>query len=177
MNEMLKKTLRAAAICVAVTGCKSASFMSRQPDAVCVVAPLGGSAVSGKVSFTQEANDVLVEVELSGLSQGPHGIHIHEHGDCSTVGEAAGGHFNPFSRSHGMAAMAESHAGDLGNIVADAKGNARLSLRDQFVQLGGANGVLGRAIIVHAQEDDRVSQPGGNAGGRIACGLITAVVR
>jgi len=158
-----------------ISGCQSIGFMTSSPSARCELAPLSGSQARGSVTFTQKENGVLVEADLMGLSPGKHGIHIHAHGDCSMQGEAAGPHFEPGNATHGSAAMATSHEGDLGNIVADAKGKARLSILDPWLMLTGDRGILGRSVILHAGEDDLVSQPGGNAGARIACGPIRAL--
>jgi Cu-Zn family superoxide dismutase len=159
-------------------GCARACFMAGHPAATCQVSALGSGAAYGKVTFTQEDEDVLVEAEFHGLTPGKHGIHIHEHGDCDSVdGASAGGHFNPTHRQHGMAGMEDSHEGDLGNITADSSGHARLTLRDKWLKLSGDDGILGRSVIVHAFEDDLSSQPAGNSGPRIACGIISAAVR
>jgi Cu-Zn family superoxide dismutase len=156
-------------------GCTQDAFMSGHPQAVCQVSSLGSGPISGTVFFTQETGEILVEADIKGLKPGSHGIHIHEHGDCGGVeGKAAGGHFNPTKGMHGMAGMVGGHEGDLGNIVADANGEGRLTLRDKVLELSGANSILGRSIIVHADADDLVSQPAGNSGARIACGVIVA---
>lgn len=177
---MLSKHIAASLFaCAALfgVGCKSMGFMAGSPSAICTLAPVAGSSTTGRVAFTQKEDGILVEAELYGLAPGKHGIHIHEHGDCGNSAEAAGGHFNPTMASHGGAAMQMSHEGDLGNITADAKGHGRMSVMDRWLKLSGDHGILGRSIIVHAQEDDLVSQPSGNAGSRVACGLITASVR
>lgn len=158
--------------------CKSMGFKAGRPEAVCQVASLGTGSVHGTVSFSLEAQGMLVEAELDGLTPGKHGIHIHEHGDCGgDAAAAAGGHFNPMGLAHGAAASMGSHEGDLGNIMADGAGHARLSLHDPGLQLTGEHGILGRSVVVHAAEDDLASQPAGNSGARIACGLITAAPR
>ena len=151
--------------------------MTGKPSATCLLAPLANGTVTGKVTFTQQSSGILVEADLNGLSPGKHGIHIHEHGDCSDAGAAAGDHFNPGQAMHGRAIMEMSHEGDLGNIVADATGHARLAVLDPWLKLEGDRGIYGRSVIVHAMEDDSVGQPGGNSGARIACGLINASAR
>jgi len=159
-------------------GCASGPFMAGHPSAVCTLSPLGASTVSGRVTFTQEDGDILVEAEISGLTPGKHGIHVHEHGNCEgNDGVAAGEHFNPTQQPHGKAASGDSHAGDLGNITADASGHARLSLKDPWLKMSGDAGILGRSIVVHAMEDDLNTQPSGNSGACIACGRINAAVR
>jgi Cu-Zn family superoxide dismutase len=140
--------------------------------AVCMVQPLSGSKVTGKVTFTQQADGVEVEAEFTGLTPGKHGFHVHEFGDCSKMdGSCAGGHFNPDKMKHGAPDAAERHVGDLGNIEADADGKATYKRVDTMISLSGPHSILGRAIIVHANPDD-YSQPTGNAGGRVGCGVI-----
>ncbi|HXC65029.1 MAG TPA: superoxide dismutase family protein [bacterium] len=175
----LNRSLLAASIAVAaLTGCAALGIVSAKPDAICMVSPLSDGNARGQVSFTQEADDVLVVVDLVNLSPGKHGIHIHQNGDCGgTAGEAAGPHFNPGGKPHGMPGTEMSHEGDLGNVIADARGHAHMELRDRLLTLAGGNGILGRSVVVHFQADDEVSQPAGNSGARIACGVITAVLR
>lgn len=144
-----------------------------------------GSQVFGYANFTQEGNEVRVHVTVWGLDTfddfqaGPKGTHIHENGDCGRTftdgqnvpGGAAGGHFNPDNRSHG------EHAGDLGNMEVDEDGVGTLDVTVTNINLGSnaTHDVIGRALVVHAGEDDLESQPAGAAGGRILCGLIEAV--
>jgi Cu-Zn family superoxide dismutase len=140
--------------------------------AVCVVTPLGDSKVKGKVTFTKQADGVLVAAEISGLTPGDHGFHVHQWGDISSAdGMSTGGHFNPGNHQHGRPEATERHAGDFGNITADAQGNAKYNKVDKVMKLEGPESVIGRAIIIHANPDD-FSQPVGNAGGRIATGVI-----
>jgi Cu-Zn family superoxide dismutase len=142
--------------------------------AMATVAPTQGSTVAGTVTFTAGKTGVHVVADLTGLAPGEHGFHIHEKGDCSAPdGASAGGHFNPGGHPHG-APGAEHHAGDLGNITADAAGKAHLEADFPFMTLAGADTIVGRAVIVHAGRDDLQTQPTGNAGGRQACGVIKA---
>jgi superoxide dismutase, Cu-Zn family len=133
-----------------------------------------GNATSGTVTFTQKGDKVAVEAKVSGLTPGGHGFHIHEKGDCSSGdGMSAGGHFNPTSKPHGNPAAAEHHAGDIPMLVADASGNATLSIELGGMTVGsGATDVIGKAVIVHKDADDYTTQPTGNSGARVACGLI-----
>ncbi|MFQ5669005.1 MAG: superoxide dismutase family protein [Acidobacteriota bacterium] len=139
-----------------------------------VLAPLGDSGVSGKVVFTETQQGVKVGAHVSGLTPGAHGFHIHEIGDCSSSdGKSAGGHFNPLGVPHAGPDADQAQAGDLGNITADASGQAELSMVSSRITLGeGPTGIAGRAVILHAQADDLTSQPTGAAGGRVACGVI-----
>lgn len=156
---------------LAFVGCDG----DRGPSATAELKALGGSGVTGKATFSPEGDKVHVEAELSGLTPGKHGFHIHDFGDCSAPdGKSAGDHFNPQGNQHG-APGASSHPGDLGNIEADANGRATLSLLVEAVTIDtGTLGIVGRGLIVHEKADDLVSQPVGEAGGRVACAVIKA---
>jgi Cu-Zn family superoxide dismutase len=144
--------------------------------AVAVMNPLGSSGVSGTVTFTKAEQGVKVEAKLAGLKEGDHGFHVHEFGDCSAPdGASAGGHFNPGAEPHAGPHDAQRHTGDMGNVKAAADGTATLSYVDPRASLDGPNSVLGRGVIVHANPDDFKTQPTGNAGGRVACGVIGVV--
>ena len=112
--------------------------------------------------------------ELTGLQPGQHGFHIHEFGDCSDVAKAAsaGGHFNPTNHQHGAPDASDRHEGDLGNIEADAQGKAHVDITDKVLKLSGNESIIGHAVIVHEKADDLKTQPTGDAGGRLACGVI-----
>jgi len=139
------------------------------------LAPTAGSQVHGTVTFRQEGDKVRVHAEISGLTPGEHGFHVHEVGDCSDPeGKSAGGHFNPDGLDHGGPHDAIRHVGDLGNLLADESGTAVLDTEDALVALDGASSVIGRSVIVHADPDDMTSQPTGAAGARVACGVIEA---
>ena len=134
-----------------------------------------GSQVAGTVSFTETTSGVQVVAEVSGLTPGKHGFHVHEKGDCSDPeGKSAGGHFNPGGTEHGAPDADVHHAGDLGNLMAGEDGNARLEAVFEGVSLSGDDGLIGRGLIVHADPDDLSSQPTGNAGARVACAVIEA---
>lgn len=146
---------------------------SHHSKAVAVLHPTDGNTVSGTVTFTNENGAVKVVADLSGLKPGTHGFHIHEFGDCSAKdGTSAGGHFNPGAMPHGAPSDKQRHAGDLGNIVADADGKAHVEVADSVLKLDGDMSIIGRGVIVHAAADDLKTQPTGNAGGRQACGVI-----
>ncbi len=141
--------------------------------AIAVLNPTEGSKVKGYVSFERDGKAVHVVAMVDGLSPGPHGFHIHEYGDCSSPeANSAGGHYNPFDQPHGGPTAEKRHVGDLGNIVADKSGHARLELTDKLLKLEGPHSIVGRAVIVHARADDFKTQPTGNAGARVACGVI-----
>jgi Cu-Zn family superoxide dismutase len=144
------------------------------PWAEADVKPLGTNTVTGQVMFHVLANGVEVRGTFKGLTPGEHGFHIHEFGDCSAAdGSSAGPHFNPGGHAHGGPATPESHAGDYGNLNADANGTASFVYVSKRITLDSSETtVVGRAVIVHEKQDDLSSQPAGNAGPRIGCGVI-----
>ena len=142
------------------------------------LASASGSLVSGKLSLMPMDDGVHLTGEIGGLKpNSSHGIHIHEKGDCSAAdASSAGGHFNPSSEAHGKVDQSVHHGGDMNNISANAEGIATVDVHASGVVLGGgvANDAVGKAVIVHADPDDYTSQPSGNAGARVACGVIAA---
>jgi len=157
-----------------IVGCSGDAYQPiPKADAVAVLMPTAGNTISGTVIFAKSGKAMRVIAEVSNLSPGAHGFHIHEFGDCRAAdGSSAGGHFNPDNSSHGAPNADPSHVGDLGNIVADESGVGKLDLLVARPDLEGPNGIIGRSIIVHADPDDLKTQPTGNAGARIACGVI-----
>jgi Cu-Zn family superoxide dismutase len=142
--------------------------------AMATIESRSGSTVSGQASFVEQPGGVLVEIVVHHAPPGWHAVHVHEKGDCSAPdATSAGGHFNPATKSHGSPHASEHHAGDLGNMWVDEQGEGHhvLLMPDLSVK-DGPTSVRGRAIIVHAGVDDLVTQPTGNAGGRIGCGAI-----
>lgn len=145
-------------------------------NVVNIVSTADGKTVFAQLSVTEEPNGVLIQGTFKGVPDpGNHGIHIHENGSCAEKGDAAGGHFNPDNRPHGNLAHrghAEAHAGDMGNVEIDDKGNGsfKFLLGASSLHEGRYN-VAGKAIILHEKADD-FGQPTGNAGGRIGCGVI-----
>ncbi|QDK36336.1 superoxide dismutase family protein [Bdellovibrio sp. NC01] len=136
-----------------------------------------GTKQKGMVHLTEATpGHMTVEVMVEGLKPGPHGFHIHEKGDCSGKDfSAAGGHFNPTGVKHGAPGTG-SHAGDMGNIMVDRKGKATVTINVEGIDLGpGPNGIVGKSIIVHQGKDDLKSQPAGNSGPRVLCGVIEAM--
>jgi Cu-Zn family superoxide dismutase len=141
--------------------------------AVAELSATQGNKVKGKIVFIQEDAGVHVMADVTGLAPGEHGFHIHEKGDCSSPdGKSAGDHFNPTGMPHAGPTDVKRHVGDLGNLTADASGKAQYDRVDAQLAFEGTNSILGRAVIVHATKDDLSSQPAGNAGARIACGVI-----
>ena len=168
--QFANPTLRGALVAAAATACALSLPALAANAAHADLGPASGSAVSATVVVTPVAGGVHLEVKATGLSPGVHGFHVHEVGDCSAAdASSAKGHFNPGATAHGM------HAGDLPDLTADANGVARLSADVHGVELGdGITSILGRAFVIHADPDDHKSQPAGNAGKRIACGVIRA---
>jgi Cu-Zn family superoxide dismutase len=144
------------------------------PTARASLRPTMGNMASGVVEFTETPEGGLaISVELAELAEGNHGLHIHETGDCSAPdASSAGEHFNPGDRAHGSPNDEIHHAGDLGNVSADARGIVVANLETSELALEGDYGVVNRAIIVHTGEDDFQSQPSGNSGDPVACGVI-----
>lgn len=137
--------------------------------------PTQGNAVGGIVTFTEEAGKVRAVANVTGLKPGSHGFHVHEKGDCSAPdGTSAGGHFNPSGAPHGDPHKGhQHHAGDMPMLVADKNGKAQLTVEMKGVTVAdGPSSLVGRAVIVHADADDHATQPTGNSGARVACGLI-----
>ncbi len=163
--------------CALLAACSGTNnIFSKKQSATAVLAPTKGNSVSGTVNFTQKGDVVLVEAKINGLKpNGTNGIHVHEKGNCSAAdASSAGGHFNPSSSQHGGPAGATRHGGDLGNLKADANGYAQISEEISGISLGtDPTSIIGRAVIVHAGADDLKSQPAGNSGARVACGLIS----
>ena len=138
-------------------------------EAVAVFASTSGSDVKGVIYLTQEDGYVQLTGKVINLEPGKHGFHIHQYGDLTKKdGTAAGGHYNPSGHEHG-APGAHSHVGDLGNITADDKGEAKVDIKAEGLKL---HMVLGRSLVVHAKADDLKSQPSGAAGPRVGVGVI-----
>lgn len=141
--------------------------------AVCVLHPTEGNNASGIIKFEKTEGGIKIIADVEGLTPGKHGFHIHEFGDCSRLdGKSAGGHFNPEGTDHGAPDAAVRHVGDLGNLVANDEGKAHYEMIDTYISFDGLHSIIGRAVIVHAGEDDLTSQPTGAAGARVACGVI-----
>lgn len=170
----MKRALIVATSFAALSGC---AFLPPVPIAVADLSPTQGNTANGTVTFVERSGKLIVDGRFHGLTPGLHGIHIHEKGDCSAPDAmSAGGHYNPTGEPHGGPDSAKRHGGDLGNLTADASGNARLSatLDAGVVGIGklAGNSINGKAMVIHADPDDLKSQPAGNSGKRVACGVI-----
>ena len=164
---------------IVLTGCKSSDHGDKdhggRRHARAELNPASGSNVRGTVDFFEAAGGVRVVAKVSGLTPGDHGFHIHDKGDCSAPdASSAGGHFNPTGAKHGGPSDTERHAGDFGNLTADASGNAKAQFVSRSISFDGPTSIVGKGVIVHAKADDLKSQTPtpGNAGPRVACGNI-----
>jgi superoxide dismutase, Cu-Zn family len=171
---MRKTRLVLYTLVATLAGCAS---LPRDLTAHATLESRSASAATGRVSLVEHHGSVRAHVEIHGLAPGSeHGFHVHDKGDCSAPdASSAGGHFNPGGMVHGRAGTGPHHAGDLPSVVADAKGNVNATLVLTGVTLAaGAESIVGHAIVLHAKRDDYTTQPAGDAGPRIACGVITS---
>ena len=182
----IKKSATALAVgslvCIALMGLRSPA-VARQEEkkahpkdaaiskAVAILLATKGSKAEGRVTFTQTEHGVHVKGEISGLTPGEHGFHVHEFGVWSPDGKAAGGHFNPTAQKHGEREASKRHIGDLGNIKANENGSAVIDFVDPHLTFHGSHSIIGRGLVVHEKADD-YGQPVGNAGGRVAVAVI-----
>ncbi len=181
----------AAAIALVAAGCASSSGTASSgasassssssanaaegPQARATIEPKSGSTVSGTATFTElGSGGVRVRVHIENAPPGTHGLHLHEKGDCSDPeAKSAGGHFNPGQMPHAGPKDEKRHAGDLGNIEIGANGKGDLDVRSDLLTVRpGPNSVAGRSVVFHEKADDLTTQPTGNAGGRLGCGVI-----
>lgn len=169
----MKKYVLLSLALLLVVSCAS---MSSGPSASATLSSTSGSTATGTVKLKQLGDgSVRVTVDLTGVPPGVHGFHFHDKGDCGDNGNAAGGHFNPSATAHGAPAVDPHHAGDFGNVTADAQGRVHAEFTTHSVTVAdGPNSAIGHAVILHANPDDLVTQPTGNAGARIACGIVQA---
>lgn len=145
--------------------------------AIAKIDPKSGSELLGVAVFKEEAGQITLVIDLSKAPAGKHAAHLHEKGDCSAPdGTSAGAHWNPTTEAHGKWGHGAHHLGDIGNIEVgeDKAGRITLTTDKWSIGTGATNDIVGKAVIVHAVEDDFTTQPTGNAGGRIGCGVVTA---
>ncbi len=163
----------------------SLHFISREQQKAVVVLT-GTAGVAGTLTLTQEdpSGATTVVGDITGLEPGKHGLHVHEFGDTTNGCMSTGPHFNPNNMTHGAPTDAIRHAGDLGNVIADA-GGCKFTIKDMQIPLTGKNSIVGRAFVIHELEDDlgkgdnseigtqgKTSSTTGNAGARLACGVV-----
>jgi Cu-Zn family superoxide dismutase len=150
------------------------------PGATAILESADDPKLSGTVTFTQLVDAVRIEINVAGADHpGPHGIHLHENGKCEhdPAGKhytSAGGHFNPTAAPHACRESTTHHAGDFGNIEIQPDGTGHLVVVTAMLSLRGPNSPIGKAVILHTGADDCKTQPTGNSGGRLACGLVSA---
>lgn len=162
-------------ILLAVALAVPALAFAQGATAVAVLEPRSGSKVKGKATFTEHEGKVVMKLVVSGLTPGDHAIHLHDVGDCSAPDAmSAGGHWNPTAEKHGRWGRAPFHHGDIGNLYANRKGKAELTFETELWSIGTGKpaDIIGRSVIIHAKVDDYATQPTGNAGERVACGVI-----
>jgi Cu-Zn family superoxide dismutase len=180
---MLKKSLLGLSLSTAIaaaflglSGCATVATVTSPGKAIAKINPASGSDVHGSVTFEQRGDKVQVIADVSGFAPNTvHGFHIHAIGDCSKWdATSAGGHFNPEHEPHGKGE--DRHVGDMPNLVADSNGVAKMSVELDKMTLknNSKDDIIGKAVIVHAWPDDYKSQPTGNAGARVGCGVIKA---
>ena len=169
----MKRNLFAVAAAALLAACQS---MPDEPlRATAALQPTKGNKTFGEATFEEAGGKVRVIVFAQGLKPGQeHGFHIHEAGDCSSGdGMSTKGHFNPHGKPHGQPSSAERHAGDLPALRADKGGRAKVDVTVDVITIGpGPASIVGRGLIIHADPDDYKTQPTGNAGARMACGVI-----
>lgn len=154
--------------------------MNQKP--IQAIAVFDGKKIKGSVLFTEDLkqNVVIIDIHLEGLKKnGLHGFHVHESGDLTDKCESMCAHFNPYKKTHGCPGMKNRHVGDLGNLQTDPNGCAHYKVVDDIIKLRGSKAnIIGRGLIIHADEDDcghgdnESSLTNGNAGKRIACAVI-----
>jgi Cu-Zn family superoxide dismutase len=167
----MRHSTAAPLLCAIFAACSAAA---QAQTATATLAPTVGNTAKGTVTFTQKGDKVTVNATISGLTPGGHGFHVHEKGDCSAPDAAsAGGHFNPTGKPHGNPNTPDHHAGDMPMLQADASGNATLNAELTVITIGsGATDIVGKSVVVHKDADDFKTQPTGNSGARVACGVI-----
>lgn len=182
MNFKLSNTKTAFGLFVFASflmySCSSLNNASGKKASAVISATKSSMPGSGTINFVQKGNQVAMKLEISfpGKANQSVAVHIHEHGDCGNEGNDAHGHWNPTKNSHGKWGDAQFHLGDIGNVQLDANGKGSTSITtDKWsIGTGADNDVVGRGLIVHDGVDDYVTQPTGNAGSRIGCGVITS---
>jgi Cu-Zn family superoxide dismutase len=167
----MKKLVVISFALLAAMGCQTTKT---GPMAMAVLTPISGSSAMGTVHMTElKDGSVEVAIDIKNVPPGVHGFHIHEVGDCSDNGNAAKGHFNPMSMPHGAPDVPQHHSGDFGNVTANANSEVNTKFTTRSITLSpGPTSALGHAVILHANPDDLTTQPTGNAGARIACGIV-----
>lgn len=172
MRAFLKPALLTILTLFAVS-CNREDHGEKIKEAHAYLNATSGNRVRGSVTFTAVEGGVKIIADIDNLTPGEHGFHIHEHGNCSASdASSAGGHFNPTNKQHAGPDAANRHEGDLGNLIADENGHAHYERIDKVISLNGPNSIIGKSVIVHEKADDYKTQPSGDSGDRVACGVI-----
>lgn len=175
-SALLVTALTACGGAATATATNSTEVLYEGPDkAVAYLSPTqGNEGLSGHVVFQKGNDGIDISAHIEGLdANSEHGFHVHQYGDCSAAdGTSAGGHFNPEGLPHGGPGHDARHVGDLGNVRVDDRGMVQHEDIDSKLSMAGEHSILGRAVVVHAGHDDMNSQPTGNAGARLLCGVI-----
>jgi Cu-Zn family superoxide dismutase len=175
MTTTTTTTTTMLALIVGAALAASGGALAEDATAVAKLEPRSGSKVTGTATFTERAGRVTMKIVVKGLKPGTHAIHLHELGDCSAPdASSAGGHWNPTGEKHGRWGHAPFHHGDIGNLAANKKGEAELTFDSDLWTIDGGKpaDIVGRSVVIHAKQDDFATQPTGNAGKRVACGVI-----
>ncbi len=169
-----KSRVLAAGLAVVLGGAFAGAALARGPMARAELKPRSGGTESGTVTFEQQGDAVTIVAHIEGAKPGVHGLHVHDKGDCGAPDfTSAGGHFNPAGVGHGCPDRDERHAGDFGSITIGEDGSGHLEMTVTGITVAaGPNSVVGKAVIFHENPDDCTTQPTGNAGGRLACGVF-----
>ena len=164
--------------------------MNNSIKAICVLTHTKSPSIKGTIRFEEDGDETVIRINIQGLTPGKHGFHIHQAGDLTDGCTSACSHFNPSNKTHGGPNDRKRHAGDLGNITASKTGKVKTTRRDHIIKLRGKYNIIGRAVVIHKDEDDlgkggldkngniinekihNESLKTGNAGERIACGVI-----
>ncbi len=170
----MKKIILVTLVCLAAIAC---SHAKNGPMAMATLSPTTGQTATGTVRFQDLGeNGTEVTVDLTSVPPGVHGFHIHEGNSCADDAKAAGGHFNPTSMPHAAPDAVSHHSGDFGNVTADDKGEVHTTFVTHSITVApGTTSVVGHTVVLHASPDDLTTQPSGNAGARIACGVVSGM--
>lgn len=162
--------------CVGAFAAGATAATTGTPFATTTMMPKSGARATGTVDFAKAGHDVVVTIELRDVPPGKHGLHVHANGDCSAAdASSAGGHFNPTGRHHGSPTDIDRHVGDLGNVEAGTDRRVHAEVRLGKIKGFDWSDFVGRSLVLHENADDFVTQPSGNSGKRIACGVIRSV--
>lgn len=179
-NKWITALAVSSVVCLAMLGMRTQAALEqthaassvKKAEAQLIATTKTDSKVKGTIWFEKTSKGMHVHGEITGLTPGEHGFHVHEYGVWNEDGMASGGHFNPTGAPHASLSSEKRHVGDMGNVKADENGKAIVDLEDDEMSFEGPTCILGRGLVVHEKADDLKSQPAGNAGGRLAVAII-----